>query len=182
MKKLKYVTLMRHSLKGTDGALTEEGKLLARKFGNNLKKRYPSVDLLISSPEERARQTGDIVTCHSCPAMIADEVGIPRKYSKEIIKYFSLLGNVPLVKYFTVDNAKQILSDYGKNGWSLPRSALTERSHVLVVGHEVLIPAIGAAATKNGLLAMNTALEQCEGLILTIDGNKVVSTKLLKNL
>jgi len=165
---------MRHSLKGEDGRLTEEGRELAKKIGRELGQNY-SFGWAISSPEERAYETARLISGKSCPVQKALEVGIPREEMAIILRLFAKLGNAPLAKYFAEGpEIEQKLLDYGQTGWNMLVD-VAQVDHVLVVGHEVLAPAICAVATKKNHIIMNSSFQECEGATLTLnEKNEVV--------
>lgn len=175
------VIVLRHSIKGADGELTNEGISLAIKVGARIKKRH-KIAFAISSPEKRAIKTAGIITEHNCPLRVAEEVGIPEKDMLTVLKLFGKLGNKSLSTYYAEGpDVEEKLSEYGKKAWEIILEASTEKNCVLVVGHEVLIGAIGAAATNRTQLIMNAVFDECDGFTLTIENVQVTAVRLFKN-
>jgi len=177
----KKVVIVRHSLKGPDGKLNEEGVILAEKTCKRLKK-HCHFTWVISSLAERAIKTANIITEGKCPVQIAEQVSIPENELKTVLRLFGKLGNQPLKTYYA-EGAKveKKLSEYGQEAWKLILGIIARENCILVVGHEVLIAAIGAAATNRAQLIMDTAFKECEGFVLTIEDNQVTAVRLLKN-
>jgi|GEM_PF-2707005 len=178
---VKKVIVLRHSLKGCDGELTNEGISLAIKVGERIKKHH-KIAFAISSPEGRAIKTAGIITEHNCPIQIAEEVGIPEKDMTTVLKLFGKLGNKSLATYCAEGkDVEEKLSEYGRKAWEVIMEASAERNCVLVVGHEVLIGAIGAAATNQTQLIMNAVFDECNGFIVTVEDDQVTAVRLFKN-
>lgn len=177
----KKVAIVRHSLKGPDGKLTEEGVILAEKIRKRLK-RHCHFTWVISSLEDRAIKTANILTEGKCPVQIAEQISIPEDELKTVLRLFGKLGNQPLKTYYDEGvEVEKKLSKYGQEAWKLIFAMLARENCILVVGHEVLIAAIGAAATNRAQLVMDTAFKECEGFVLTIEDNQVTAVRLLKN-
>jgi broad specificity phosphatase PhoE len=178
----KTIVVMRHSHKGPDGELTKEGELLAKKVGDHFKHLYP-FGWAISSPEARAIETVRFVTRENCPVQTAEEVGIPQKELGTILRLFGKLGNASLARYIAEGtDVEKKLCDYGQTAWNTILRAPTNADNILVVGHEVLIGAIGAVATSFDEDIVNSSFNECEGFILTLnEKNCAIETRILKN-
>ncbi|MFA5169348.1 MAG: histidine phosphatase family protein [Candidatus Paceibacterota bacterium] len=176
------IVLLRHGPKGSDGELTLEGKIFCREVGKKLMNEHGQFSWAVSSPEKRAVETARILTMGYCPIQKAKEVGIPEKEMATVLELFGKRGNAPLVNYFAEgDEVKQKFDDYGNEGWGIIAKASIGRDPVLVVGHEVLLPAIAAAATNRGNIAMTKTFKPCEGLILSVDeNNRVTAVQMFK--
>jgi len=172
---LTKVTIIRHGPKGQDGLLTEEGIQQTKDFGDRLRRKEGPFGLAISSPEKRASRTAEIVGT-GCHIIIADEIGIPK--GEDVLELFAKLGNAPLTEYLKGTPAKERLAEYGQKAWKKIKSSFGEEKHVLVVGHEVLIAAIGVAATQSACssiarLITETTFKECDGFTITLENGKL---------
>lgn len=150
-----------------DRRLTDEGQEQARRVASRLTSPY---ELVLASPARRAVQTAELIA----PGQVVVEVPVlyhaeVRQDDERIDRMYDELGEATL-RAFLAKDASGAIERYGKSGADRIRSLVSGcDGAVLVVGHGVLLCAIGFAMTRYEPL-LDVTLGRCEGFAVAQDG------------
>jgi len=166
-----------------DRVLTEVGKDQARWFRSKTRELgLAPFDLVLSPPATRAKQTAAIVAPWGVPMMVElPELGveIPGENGARLNEVYSRLGYAPLADYLRELDMDYIMSRYAKAANAAIDAAVAKAGYaerVLVVGHSIMLNAIGAGvdrlnAQSAAPLLSSTSLGECEGFYIKEDGS-----------
>ncbi|MBI2637076.1 MAG: histidine phosphatase family protein [Parcubacteria group bacterium] len=160
-----------------DRVLTEVGKLQALGFWTRCDELgLLPFDLVLTSPTTRAKQTAAIIAPDAVTIALP-ELGteIPGEDGARLNKVYSRLKYAPLTEYLKEPGIGDILSRYVQIaalaiGVAMAKTGMPYQ-RVLVVGHAVLLNAIGAGGDKFNAggkeILLSFPLGECEGFYST---------------
>jgi broad specificity phosphatase PhoE len=151
----------------TDRRLTAEGREQARQFASRVARPY---ELVLASPARRAVQTAELIArgqpVVEVPALYHAEVA---EDDERIDEIYDELGEATL-RSFLAKDATGAIERYGHIGTDRIRTlASGHDGAVLVVGHGVLLCAIGLSMTRDEAL-LDVTLGRCEGFAVRPNG------------
>ena len=177
---MKYVEVFRHSKRGEDKGLSEEGRELAHRARVLLVSRY---DLCISSPKERARETLEAFGFERYDVDEAFTAVNPwEPFDAEVMKLAKERGVSPLAACWEIPEALNYLRLQGETFLSAVKRIarkLPEEGRALIVSHGGILEAAALlGASRYDLNDIGGEIGFCEGVVFKIDDEKLSGIEL----
>lgn len=157
--------------KDLDRVLCQEGEIQAQQ--RRIKLGSPKFDLAIASHASRAVATGELVSDQTEVLTLVELYTPSGKDGEELDALFAKLGYASLEEYKKA-GGWPLLERYARIAIAAVKDASTKRNakNVLVVGHAVLLNAIGFVLDRQGSQTLwAIPLGECEGFM--DDGKKI---------
>ena len=172
---MRYTEVFRHSKRGPDKGLSEEGRELARQARSLLAPQY---DLCVSSPKERARETLEAFGFERYEVDEAFTAINPwEPFDAEVSKLAKERGIIPLAACWEIPEALNYLRMQGETFLSAVKRIarkLPEEGRALVVSHGGILEAAALhGCPRYHLDEIGGEISFCEGIVFKFDGENL---------
>jgi broad specificity phosphatase PhoE len=181
---VKTIEIRRHSKRGKDKGLTEEGRRIASRASATL---TPPYALCISSPKKRARETMEAFGFRDYEEderFTTIQSPTIEELEEELQERAEEKGISLLEAMFLVDEAKEALKKWGRKYLEAiidVSRRLNDGEHALVVSHGGSIePAALLFYDEFDLAKIGGPLGYCEGISFCMEDGKLVRVKVIR--